>query len=595
MKQVSLYLCLLLAPLLASAQSPVKEDKRLAGFDQQINALLKDWHASGLAIAIVEKDKVIYAKGFGYRDYEKKLPVTTSTLFAIGSCSKAFTGSLLGMQREEGKLDFETPVRNYMPELVFSNDELNSKVTLKDMMSHRTGLPRYDLSWYLFDTPSRDTLLHRIRYMIPNEPFRAKWQYNNFMYLAQGMVVEKVSGKSWEDNVKTRIFGPLEMKSSNTSIEDLKRSPDAATGYYVKKDSIITKTAYKGIDAIGPAGSINSNINDMSNWVTTWLNGGKFKGKEILSQRYTREAMSPQMIVDGGFPTKDAPDLHFSCYGYGWILGSYRGHYLVEHGGNIDGFSADVCLFPTDSIGIVILVNQSVSVIPRVATKIIADRFFELKARDWNDFYLTRVKAAKGGNAPKKDSVQTRIKGADVVRPAADYEGTFANAAYGRFKISSRKDSLFATYPIGTDYLKHVAYDIFQPYSVDSIKGVDTTVEVPVRVQFFMNTEGEIISAGMNLEEQQVVFTRQIDNASFIKYAGIYEINKMEIKIYLRGEQLMMFVPGQQDYTLISTGTDKFKLKELNGFSVEFNMNDKKEVVSVTAVQPNGRFVAKKK
>jgi len=271
-------------------------DSRLAGLDTAFAHVLKDWHASGFAVAVVEKNKIIYAKGFGYRDFENKIPVTPNTLFAIGSCTKAFTSSLLGILRRDGKVDFDKPVRNYIPELKFYNDELNSRITLRDMMCHRTGLPRHDYSWYFFSVSSRDSLIQRIQYLEPSAGYREKWQYNNFMFMAQGVAAEKITGKSWEQNIREKIFQPLGMNRSIFSIDDMMKSDDAAIGYNLERDSIISKTDYYHIDAMGPAGSINSSVNEMSNWLITWINHGKFNGKEVLPEAYVNEAITPQMI-----------------------------------------------------------------------------------------------------------------------------------------------------------------------------------------------------------------------------------------------------------------------------------------------------------
>src|SRR5882724_6211026 len=254
-------------------------DSRLAGLDTAFAHVLKDWHASGFAVAVVEKNKIIYAKGFGYRDFENKIPVTPNTLFAIGSCTKAFTSSLLGILRRDGKVDFDKPVRNYIPELKFYNDELNSRITLRDMMCHRTGLPRHDYSWYFFSVSSRDSLIQRIQYLEPSAGYREKWQYNNFMFMTQGVVAEKLTGKSWEENIREKIFQPLNMNRSVFSIEDMTKSDDAAIGYNLLKDILISKTDYFHIDAMGPAGSINSSVNYMSNWLITWIKHGKFNSK----------------------------------------------------------------------------------------------------------------------------------------------------------------------------------------------------------------------------------------------------------------------------------------------------------------------------
>ena len=210
------------------------QDKRIEGLDSFINRLLKDYKAAGLAIAIVEKNKIVLLKGYGYRDLEKKIPVNDETLFAIGSCTKAFTSSLLGILSQENKLDIDKPVFNYLPELRFYNEGLSEQVTTRDMMSHRTGLPRHDYSWY-GSSVGRDSLLRRIRYFEPSAPLREKWQYNNFMFLAQGVVIEKITGKSWEQNMNERILKPLGMSNTNLSTNDLEKSADHSLAFATKE------------------------------------------------------------------------------------------------------------------------------------------------------------------------------------------------------------------------------------------------------------------------------------------------------------------------------------------------------------------------
>lgn len=331
-------------------------------------------------------------------------------MFAIGSCTKAFTSSLLGLLNKDNKLDYDKPARNYLPELKFFNDDLNNKVTVRDMMCHRTGLPRHDYSWYLFNTSSRDSLLQRIQYQEPTAAIRETWQYNNFMFLTQGMIAEKLTGQSWETNIKEKIFIPLGMKTSNLSIADLQKSNDAALGYTVYKDSVIKKLDYYNINAMGPAGSINSSVNEMSNWVMTWINGGKFNGKEVLPPAYTKEAMSSQMIMSAGLPDKEIPDAHIANYGFGWMIISYRGHYRVEHGGNIDGFSASTSIFPTDSIGIVVLSNQNASAIPGIVRNTIADRLLNLTPINWNARANEAQKKAKAAAKEAEKSVTINKK-----------------------------------------------------------------------------------------------------------------------------------------------------------------------------------------
>lgn len=603
MKRVSLYLFLLLTSIYVSAQSTDKQQQRFAGIDKIVEQVLRDWHAPGVAIAVVEKDKIIYSRGFGYRDYEKKLPVTPNTIFAIGSCSKAFTAGLLGILRHEGKLDFETPVRQYLPELVFNNDEMNAHVTLRDMMCHRTGLSRYDMSWYLFGATSRDSLLRRIRYMEPNAPLRYRWQYNNFMFMAQGVVAEKLTGKSWEENIKTRIFDSLGMTRSGTSL-DAFNWPDAAVGYGLVKDSVIKKLSYKDISVIGPAGSINSCVNDMAKWAMLWINGGKLYGKQVLPASYISEAISAQMPIGGGLPRKTNPDIHGGYYGLGWVVSTYRGHYQVEHGGNIDGFSASTCFYPSDSLGIVILTNQDASHVPNILRNIFSDRLLGQKYYAWNDTAVKQFKEMKGGEEDTKEkTAAVKVKGADVIRQQLnDYTGIYSNNAFGQFEVVVQHDSLFGLIADEKEYLRHFSYDIFEVFHVDKETGIIDTTEYAKRVKFNMDINGDIVSAEIELGvKEPVVFSRTVkalpvEKETLQKYIGVYVFGGLEATVHLKDDtQLMMDVPGQMDYTLVPVDKDKFMLKDLKGFTIEFDVNDKGEVTQMRSIQPNGTYSATKK
>jgi len=273
-KLITLFL-LLLCVVVSAQKKKTASDARFVGLDAQLSQFLTDWHIVGFAVVVVEKDKIVYSKGFGYRDVDKKLPVDGNTLFAIASCSKAFTATLIGQLVNEGKLDLDKPVTSYYPNLKFYTDNMNNIITARDMLSHKTGLPRHDYSWYFFPSDSRDSLVKRIQFMEPTATVREKWQYNNFMFLALGEIDEQLSGKTWETNIKEKIFAPLGMTRSNLTIKDLAADPNASLGYGLKKDSILKKMDYYNISGSGPAGAINSSVNEMANWVTAWINDGK--------------------------------------------------------------------------------------------------------------------------------------------------------------------------------------------------------------------------------------------------------------------------------------------------------------------------------
>ncbi len=581
-------------PVHAQKKKLTKSADPLSGVEKHLEQILKDRKAAGFAVAVVKKDSIIYARGFGYRDLENRLPVTPNTLFAIGSCTKAFTTSLLGLMKEEGRLDYDKPARDYLPGLKFYNDDLNRGVTVRDAIVHRTGLPRHDFSWYLFSTDSRDELMRRIEFMEPVAPLRQTWQYNNFMYLVQGMIAEKNYGKTWEELVRQKFFIPLNMKRSNTSVTALSGDNDAALGYTLKSDSIISGTDYYNINAMGPAGSINSSVLEMANWLKVWINKGRFNGREVLPESYIKEAISSQMVVSPGYPGAESPDLHVSNYGFGWAVSSYRGHYRVDHGGNIDGFSANTAFFPTDSIGIVVLTNQNGSALNNLVRNTLADRLLNLDPIDWNE---RRNKSERKASSDVSGE-ENQKKGTQPSHPLKDYEGLYTHKAYGTFEVKHRNDSLIAVFPVEKMWLRHYHYDVFQAVGYGKDGLVDTTEVSRVLVPFYMNEAGDIESVKLKFqpELEPLNFTRtsktkQLSEDDLKVYTGEYQLAPEAIaRVYTKNQKLYLFIQGQPEYELVPVGERKFEIKNLKGYSLEFE--DSAEAVKF--IQPNGIFKATK-
>lgn len=592
------FLLLLLGAGGLQAQSV--SDARLAGLDTFVNKVLKGWNAPGISIAVVEKDQVIFTGGFGYRDWEEKLPVGENTLFAIGSCTKAFTASILGMLVLEGKVDLDKPVGEYLPELKFKNEYTNQHCTLRDMMSHRTGLPRHDFSWY-GSTASREELLDRIQYLEPTAALREKYQYNNFMFMAQGVVIEKITGKSWEQNLQDRILDPLGMEHTNMSIAAMEESNDHALAYSSTMDGI-EKIPYRNIDAIGPAGSINSCARDMAKWLITWINDGAYAGNEIIPASFRNEAMTTQMATGGGLPGEEYPDLHASGYGLAWGISSYRGHYRVEHGGGIDGFSSTTCFFPADSIGIFVVSNQGG---PTSAVRnFIADRMLGLEYRDWSG---PRLKEKIKGEAmarisPDNDSIN-QIRGTTPSHALPDYAGSFENKGYGVAKIAIENDTVWVDYNEGGQptkaYLEHYHYDVFRIRSTEEKEKNKNAI----KIRFQTGEKGEITGFKVKMEPavDDIEFTKlspsfEASMKELQKYTGDYDMVGTTVKVYLKGNGiLMVLVPGQPDYELVPTEKDKFKLKVADNYEVHFEVTSEGEVKSLSFVQPNGTFKAVRK
>ncbi len=578
-------------------------DKRLRNIEKEFEEILEVTKAPGFAVAIVEGNKTIYAKGFGYSDLENKIAMDENTLLAIGSCSKAFTSSILGQLRNDGELSFTDSPIDYVPQLRFYNDELNNGINIRDLMSHQTGIPRHDGSWYLFPSYNRDSLLQRIEYHEPFTGLRQKWHYNNFMFLIQGVIAEKITGKSWEENIKERFFAPLQMQRSNASIDELEKSTNVAFGYELHKDSIVRKMDYYRIAGMAPAGSINSSVSEMANWLKVWINNGKFKDSIILPENYVKEAISSQAVIAPSFPTKENPDMFLANYGYGWMVTSYRGHYRVEHGGNIDGFSASTAFFPSDSLGIVVLSNQNGSSVPSLIRNTIADRMLSVNKTDWADYFVDqkeKQKEAKAGGEKASDS--TVIKNTAPSHDLSAYTGNYNNEGYGRFDISLKADSLFANFKRIKFYLKHVHYDVFEPQEVTPY-GIEEFDELPLKLNFNTNDDGEIASVKIKLEaslKDPIVFTHEpkvidVDVSDLQKYEGEYELSGIVIKVYIKGEGLYMLVPGQPEYNLLASEADAFIIKGLDGYKTRFRAPKNDSMTELVLIQPNGTFVAKRK
>jgi CubicO group peptidase (beta-lactamase class C family) len=575
-----------------------QSDKHLKGVEKELNEILEITKSAGFAVAVVKGNEIIYSKGFGYRDYENKIPVDNNTLFAIGSSTKAFTSSILGQLRKEDKLSFDESPIKYVSDLKFFNDEMNNSIVIKDLMSHRTGLPRHDWSWYVFPTYDKDSLMRRIEFQEPFTGVRKQWYYNNFMFLTQGVIAERITGKSWEENMYERLLRPLKMLRSNLSIKELVKAENVSLGYEIVDDKI-SKMDYYRIAGMSPAGSMNSSVNEMSNWLMTWLNKGKFEGNEIIPEAYINEAMSSQMVINGALPDDEFPNIHMATYGYGWMLSSYKGHYRVEHGGNIDGFSADVIFFPSDSIGIVVLANQNVSSVPSLVRNTIADRLINVERTDWIKKYKDRKAEQEDVEAEVEDA-QTQKKQAPQ-HQLKDFTGHYENLGYGQFEIIVENDSLFAVLPLWKLYLEHKHFDIYNSYRVTDV-GIDTSNE-GLAFNFQIDNEGEVYNLKLKIEPmlEPLEFIKKpktidVEDTTLHSYVGEYDLSGTILKTYIKEKNtLYLFVKGQPEYELLPTDKHKFSFKVLDGFKVEFIENEEGKIGEIKVIQPNGTFRAVKK
>ncbi len=430
------------------------------------------WETPGVAIAVVKDGETIFAQGFGTRTIGKDDPVDADTLFAIGSTTKAFTAAAIGMLVDEGKLDWDDPVSEFLPEFQLFDPYATADLRVRDLLCHRSGLERADGLWYGTNRTRAD-ILHQIRYVEPSWSFRSTWGYQNIMFLAAGQIVPKVAGESWDDFVRTRIFLPLGMLNSYTSTRDIAHIANTATPHE-KIDEVIGTVQHRNIDNTAPAGSIYSSVDQMAEWLKLNLAKGSNGGEQLVSEAAMREIHSPQMVMpyEGRFALY-SPEAHFLTYGLGWFVTDYKGRLSVHHGGAIDGMRAHVGLLPEENIGVVALCNLDGSLLPVGLSYWILDRILGEPETDWSqilfDEHAETLKEQADGEKKREDA---RVADAPASLKMEAYAGTYTNQLYGVANVEMKEGKLHATMSAGyAGKLAHWHYNTFEIDWDDATRG----------------------------------------------------------------------------------------------------------------------------
>jgi CubicO group peptidase (beta-lactamase class C family) len=434
-----------------------------AALDAYVNKAIADWQVPGLALAIVRNDSVIYAKGYGVKTLGKSDPVTDRTLFAMASTSKAFTAALMGMLVDSGKVKWDDPVTKYLPWFQMYDPYVTRELTVRDVLSHRSGLARGDMLWYASPRAGED-VIRQVRYLAPAWSVRSHFGYQNIMFMTAAEVEHAVTGKTWDDLVRQRILAPLGMTSTLTYVHDVEGKPDVATPHE-KIDDRVEPIHWRPVDNLTGAGALISNVRDYAQWVRLQLGNGVYEGKRFLSPAVMREMHSPQTII--GITERQEklnPEIHFSAYGLGWFLIDYRGRKIIHHGGNLDGFSAEVNLMPEENLGMVILTNMDGTALRDALPFQIYDMFLGGKKTDWSARYLE----VKRENEQKADSVKRKreadhVQGTHPSLALDRYAGTYTDSLYGDLRVSFENGHLVATTnPSFVGDLEHWHYDTFR-------------------------------------------------------------------------------------------------------------------------------------
>ncbi|GMV09270.1 MAG: hypothetical protein ABS52_06145 [Gemmatimonadetes bacterium SCN 70-22] len=490
---------------LPAAAQPASTRAILADLDRYIPRALAEWNGAGVAVGIVKDDSLVYAKGFGVRAVGKPDAVDDRTLFAIGSNTKFFTAVAAGMLADDGKLSLDDKVTRFLPWFQLHDPWVTREFTLRDAMSHRSGLGRRgDALWY--GTPfSRDEIIRRVRYLVPNTSFRSEFGYQNIMFLTAGQAIAAAAGRSWDDVVRERIFEPLGMTASSTSAKSLATASNLASPHSLEGDQARpSPIPYRDIDNVAPAGSINSNVQDMARWMRFILAGGSYGGRTLLKPATLADITSPHTIATRIVNDTLNPTRHFSLYALGIGLSDLHGVKVLQHTGGIDGMLSFVAMVPERKLGIVVLTNVSGhNALYTALGNRILDAFLGGPTRDWSAIALAQTKRAEQAAAERmRTRMAQRVQDSRPSRPLAEYAGTYRNEMYGDLTVSLEEGALVLRYPTATVlHLHHFTFDTF----MGTATAVSALASDASTVRFELDPQGRVASVDL---EQVGTFTR---------------------------------------------------------------------------------------
>lgn len=499
--------------------------------------------APGCAVLVVREGEVLLAGGFGSRNVDAGLPVTAQTLFPIGSSTKTFTAALCASLVDEGVLEWDRPLRDYLPGFRLQDPIASQLLSARDCLSHRSGLPRHDMIWYADDgTMTRDDLINALPYLPPSKPFREAWQYNNLLYTTIGHLAGRLSGSSYEEAIRARLLDPLGMPRTNFLVGEVEKDADHARPYVLTPgEDAPHEVPFVSLDLAGPAGNINSCVEEMASWVLTLLGQGVHGRSPLLSAA---------VLGDLRLPTMPLPQVEESIatqvgYGLAHVLEDYRGHRVAHHGGNIDGFSSQVTCIPSAGIGVVVLTNLHATPLRDALPYRLFDLLLDLDARPHGERLHAQHAAMVSGMEQAKEARES--KGLLAVRPLTDYVGRYAHPGYGAITVRLEGAELRATYKgLPEGRLEHRHLEVFDLAVM--ISGVEQTIPA----QFTHDLLGEVDALAVQFEAtlpalrfERAPETGHLTPEVLDRLAGTYTAGPLTFVVQRRGDSgLVVSVMG---------------------------------------------------
>lgn len=562
--------------------------KTLEGFDAEIENSLREFGIPGCALAVIVDGHVVFSRGLGFRNYEKKLPVSVDTEYLIGSCTKAFTSFAIGCLVDDGYLRWDDRMIDLIPDFRLSDQFVSQKLTLRDLLAHRTPLPRHDLMWYNSNLTRQD-VFRRMRYLDFDSNQAELFHYSNITYLAAAMAAEKTLNKTWEELVSEKILAPLGMRHTGFSAAEMQKHSDIALPY-IEKDEKIKQMNFRDFSLIGPAGGMYSNVTDLSRWVQMLLKHGEWQQKALISSATLKEIHSPQTIATG-YP--ESKEEQVRAYGLGWYVQSYLGILNVMHDGAIDGFSSVISMLPSKDIAVLILCNINLTAWPRYVVMEAFDRVLEVPRNDWMKEGLNLlIKTREIARESRQKEETNRKKGTQPSHRLEDFAGEYEHPGYGTIKIECADGALVAHYNNLCLGLEHWHYDVFNICS----ESEDTFFSIKnMKMIFRNNLNGEVgeLAVPFEMKTKDIIFTRKqtdslADLAYLRQFVGKYEIYGYTVHIKLTDNGLLAVIPGNTESELEPMGVNHFSVKKFKGCWVRFAMDENNLVIEAQLTTPYG-------
>lgn len=525
---------------------------QLDNFDEAIEAAMASWHCPGAAIVVVRGDEILHQRAYGLCNVEENLPLTVDTRFAMASVTKSFTAMSVALLVDEGKLAWDKPVREYIPEFILNDPYVTEHITVRDMLSHRTGLPRHDFAAWRLDIPLAE-FIKRMQHLKFSASFREKFQYNNLMYYATAYLIETVAEQPWQTFMQERIFTPLGMTASNFTPEPPEATQVNAEGYRVDRDEEggakgLIHMPYAAFTALSPgaAGALFSTLADLTQWLKVQVNNGRAGDVQLVSSDNLKQMHLPQTVIPGDGIQEALMDNTIFAYGMGWFIEPYRGYTLIHHGGNLEGHSLIVGFVPQEQIGVVGLTNIAMLPLRDVLLYDAIDRALELPEGGWNRKFHDLFDPIIAGQAQgKQTATAERVTDAPPTHPPATYTGTFEADGYPDFAVKLEDDALQACTVGSLEWstLRHYHYNVFEWHM--------TAWDNWMMIQFLVNENGEIDMVSLPIEPavDNVIFRRKAPTLApelIAAICGVYEppIAGMTVTISAQADKIYFTQTG---------------------------------------------------